>query len=73
MNRSSKAQRARINWPNASFHFTELTDPYHENAVVENSAVHQDSNLEITVQPGAIVTLSTVPLKKLPLDFTVPA
>ena len=73
LNRSSKAQRARINWPNASFHFTELTDPYHENAVVENSAVHQDGNLEITVQPGAIVTLSTVPLKTLPPDFTVPA
>lgn len=73
LNRSSKAQRVQINWQGTSFRFTELTDPYHQNALVENPAVQQDGKLEITIQPGAIVTLSTVPLKKLPADFTVPA
>ena len=72
LNRSLKAQRVRIEWPGASFRFTELTDPYHQNALIENS-IAQEGNLEITVQPGSIVTLSTVPLKKLPADFSVPA
>lgn len=69
LNRSLKTQRVKIAWPGASFRFTELTDPYHQNALVENS----EGNVEITVQPGSVVTLSNVPLKKLPEDFTVPA
>ncbi len=73
MNRSLKAQRVRIDWPGASFPFKELTDPYHPNTVVENSGAPGDGSIEMTVEPGSIVTLSNVPLTKLPADFTVPA
>lgn len=73
LNRSLKAQRVRIAWPGADFRFTELTDPYHQNVLMESSPAHQTGTVEITVRPGAIVTLSTVPLKKLPSDFAVPA
>lgn len=73
LNRSLNAQRVRIAWPGASFQFMELTDPYHGNTVVEDSGVLRDGSLEITVAPGSIVTLSNVPLRKLPADFTVPA
>jgi len=73
LNRSLKAQRVRIAWPDASFQFRELTDPYHGNTVVENSGVASDGSIEITVEPGAIATLSNIPLRRLPADFTVPA
>ena len=73
LNRSLKAQRVRIAWPGANFRFTELTDPYHQNVLMESSSAQQTGTVEIIVQPGAIVTLSTVPLKKVPSDFAVPA
>jgi O-glycosyl hydrolase len=71
LNRSLHAQRARIAWPGAAFQAAELTDPYHQNSLVAQPAL-QDGSLEITVQPGAIITLSTVPLRRLPPDFIVP-
>jgi O-glycosyl hydrolase len=72
LNRSLKTQRMTITWPAANFRFAELTDPYRQNVLVENP-VPQNGNLDIIVQPGSIVTLSTVPLKTLPPDFIVPA
>jgi O-glycosyl hydrolase len=76
LNRSSKAQRTRISWPSAKFSYLEAVDPYQENTVSENPASRQgspgdsgqDSQAELLVAPGSIVTLSSVPLGKLPLS-----
>lgn len=72
LNRSLKTQKVTIAWPGANFQFAELTDPYHQNSLSEGPAT-QDGMIEITVEPGSIATLSTVPLKKLPANFTIPA
>lgn len=73
LNRSLKAQRVRIEWPGASFQLKELTDPYHRNAVEKLSSEAAGGSLETTLEPGSVVTLSNVPLRKLPADFTAPA
>jgi O-glycosyl hydrolase len=72
LNRSSKAQRTRISWPRCKLSFLEVVDPYHENAVSENPAPSRgsagdrglDSQAELLIAPGSIVTLSSVPLGK---------
>lgn len=43
----------------------ELTDPYHENTI------RPAPGGEVTVEPGALVTLSSVALGRLPEDFSI--
>ncbi len=72
LNRSLKKQRVMITLPGADFQFAELTGPCHQNSLVENP-IAQNGRIEIVMLPGSIATLSMVPLKKLPADFTIPA
>lgn len=62
LNRSTEPRRLHVLWPKVKFTETELVDPYHENNVQEAPATHADGVAELTVNPGAVVTLTTVSL-----------
>ena len=56
LNRSAAAQRVAVTWPGEPFRFMEVVSPQQENAVEPAAAG------EVTLPPGAIVTLTNVPL-----------
>ena len=68
LNRGTAARSVGVNWPNAQFTQVERVDPYHENAVTEAPRPH-DGVVRIEVDSGAGVTLTNVPLGKLPEGF----
>ena len=47
----------------------EITDPYNQNSVKPLNAAADARSMDITIAPGAIVTLTNVPLNALPDDF----
>lgn len=57
LNRSTKSYRVSMAWPGAKFSHMEITDPYQPNAIKPGSEKDQ-----FVVEPGAIVTLTSVPL-----------
>ncbi len=57
LNRSTKPRRLHIIWPGVKFTEMELTDPYHENDILK-----APSGDEVTIAPGALVTLTNVSL-----------
>jgi len=63
LNRSLRPRRVSIVWPGVTFAEKELVDPYHENDVRKAPAPRADDAIEIVVDPGAIVTLTNVPLR----------
>lgn len=73
LNRSVRRNRIRIHWQGVGFRYLEVTDPYHQNAVQAVSELHSDERAGVLVEPGAIVTLSTVPLHKLPSGVLFPS
>lgn len=56
LNRSAAAQRVAVTWPGGAFRYREVVSPQQENAVEPVAAG------EVTVPPGAIVTLTNVEL-----------
>ena len=61
LNRSTVRQRISLTWPGAGFHYLETASPQLENAV--QPAPDAKGNVwEVTVEPGAIVTLTGVEL-----------
>ena len=70
-NRSTVPQNVRIKGFKRNFKFMEVVDPYNENVVLDSSKLAGVNTPEVTVAPGAIVTLSTVPLGKLPRGFFI--
>jgi O-glycosyl hydrolase len=56
INRSTAPRRVRIDWPGIRFATAEIASPYRENAVTAAAGA-------VVVQPGEIVTLTTVPLR----------
>jgi O-glycosyl hydrolase len=64
LNRSVIEQKITIHWPGAVFSQMETSDAQHENAVTAwNGAT------EVSVSPGAIVTLTNVEPGKIPENF----
>ena len=63
LNRSVRAQKVALHWPGASFAYLETVDAQHENTVENWSG-----GTEVSVGPGAIVTLTNVELGKLAED-----
>jgi hypothetical protein len=57
LNRSTRPLRARAGWEGKPFRFLERTDPYHENT-------EEAMGEEVRVEPGSLVTLSTVEVRK---------
>jgi len=68
LNRSTRPRRVRVIRPGATFDEMELVDPYHENEVMAVPAV-EEGVAEVTVQPGAIVTLTNTALGKVPAEI----
>lgn len=62
LNRSIKPRRLHILWPNIQFTQGEWVDPYYENDVRKAPAARTDGSTEVTIAPGALVTLTNVPL-----------
>jgi O-glycosyl hydrolase len=62
LNRSTKSRRVFVRWPDVKFTEMELVDPYYENDVRKAPDVRTDGTTEITVEAGALITLTNVPL-----------
>jgi hypothetical protein len=58
-----------MEWAGEKYAITELVDPYHQNALVSPSS---QGPRHVMVPPGGIVTLSDVPLVRIPNGFKVP-
>ena len=71
LNRSTLPRRVTIEGVEGGFTHMELVDPYHENEVTELGEAAGGPPAELVVEPGALVTLTTVPLGALPEGFTV--
>ena len=69
LNRTSREQKAKVNWKGAAFRYLETASPQKENEV-EQAPGQASANLEIPVAPGAIVTLTNVELGKVTEDMT---
>ena len=68
LNRSTVRQKISLTWPGAVFHHLETASPQLENAV-EPAPAANGNRWELTVEPGAIVTLTGVELGRVADDF----
>ncbi len=68
LNRSTVRQKISLTWPGAVFRYQETASPQLENTVEPVSAA-KGNVWEVTVEPGAIVTLTGVELGRIPDDF----
>lgn len=66
LNRSTAPQVVRLAWPGAPFRHLETASPREENAVRPAPKARPDGSVELTVEPGAIATLTNVELGRLP-------
>jgi hypothetical protein len=62
LNRSTKLRRLNVLWPGATFTEMELVGPYHENDIRKAPAARAGGLTEVTIAPGALVTLTNVSL-----------
>ncbi len=69
LNRSSRPKRVSLVWPGARFDWLEVVDQYNQNDVRNAPAPDAEGPVKITVEPGAIVTLTSVPLGVLPAEI----
>lgn len=74
LNRSVRRQTVTVVWPPSVFEYNERVDPYHENRpdtlIMGN---HETGTVSFNIDPGAMITLSNVPLKTLPAGFKLAA
>jgi O-glycosyl hydrolase len=68
LNRSTARQKISVRWPGATFRYQETASPQSENAV-ETAPTAKGDFWEVTVDPGAIVTLTGVELGRVADDF----
>jgi hypothetical protein len=68
LNRSTVPQRISLIWPGAMFRDQETASPQLEN-VVGPAPAAKGGFWEVNVEPGAIVTLTSVELGRVPNDF----
>lgn len=72
LNRSTSPRQVHIEGAGVEFRAVEVVDPYRENEVRPAPAQGSDGITEMFIDPGAIVTLTTVPLGKLREGFHAP-
>ncbi len=72
LNRSPRSQEVRVEGLGISLRDAELADPYHANETVARPKPDSVGENAAVVPPGAIVTLSNVPLGVLPSDMAIP-
>jgi hypothetical protein len=71
LNRSIRPFQLCIIWPGVQFRQMEIIDPYHQNNVQAVPVPRTDGTIELIIDPGAIITLTSVPLGKLPDGFVI--
>jgi len=69
LNRASVLRTVRVPVGDPPFAEMEICGPYHENEVQPVPPAGADGTIEVAVEPGAIVTLTNVPLGRLPEAF----
>lgn len=69
LNRAVRPREVRIAWPGGRLTEIELADPYHENSVDGLIDPSGEPAGRIIVPPGAVVTVTNVPLGRLPEHF----
>jgi hypothetical protein len=62
LNRSIHPHRLHVFWPGVKFTEIELVDPYHENDIDKIPTALTNGATEVTVAPGALITLTNVSL-----------
>jgi len=72
LNRAARPRRVHIQWFGVQFLEIELADPYNENTVRDAPSLGAGGLTEVTVQPGAIMTLTNAPLGKVSDDVISP-
>jgi hypothetical protein len=68
LNRSTARQKISVRWPGAAFAYRETASPQSENAV-ETAPTAKSDFWEVTVDAGAIATLTGVELGRIADDF----
>ncbi len=71
LNRSSRPKAVTIRGDVGPFTEMETTDAYRPNVIGSPPKRRPDNATTVAVSPGAIVTLTTVPLGALPADFEI--
>jgi hypothetical protein len=70
LNRGCQALSCELPSPKGGYRWMETTSQYYENHVTDAPRPCSDSGLTtVVVEPGAIVTLTTVPLGEVPAGF----
>jgi hypothetical protein len=65
LNRSTRVQNVAVHWAGARFRHLETASPLYENRV-EPAPAMTGGAMNVTVHPGAIATLSSVELGRVP-------
>lgn len=68
LNRSLLPQQTTVAWPGKPFRYLEMVDAHEENSVRPAPEGRADGSVELTIEPGAIATLSNVELGRLAID-----
>lgn len=66
LNRAMQPLQVCVEWPGARFTHLETASPYQPNLAVPAPAMGAGGKVDLTVAPGAIVTLTNVPLGEVP-------
>ena len=72
LNRASTACEITLDGVEGPLPIVELVDQYHSNTQAPELQRMEGESLKVTVPPGALVTLSSVPLLQVPDGFTPP-
>jgi hypothetical protein len=66
LNRSTKPRQVRVVWPGMQLKYMETVDPYHQNTVQPAPEPGVDGTVQVMVEPGAVITLTSAALGRVP-------
>jgi hypothetical protein len=70
LNRSTRPKMVSVNWPGMTFSEMEIVNPYYQNQVKTIQAAGEGAP-QVLIEPGAIITLTNVPLRIIPAGFNL--
>ena len=65
LNRSTRSVEVEVEWPGVVFDAMEVSDPYNEDRLFPAPQPDGQAQTVVIVRPGALVTLTNVPLKSI--------
>jgi O-glycosyl hydrolase len=72
LNRATQPRRVTVTNLSFPMEFVEIADPYHENSSLVEPINQHGALATVEVPAGGLITLSSVPLLKVPANFKVP-